>query len=357
MSENTFPNRKIKTESEQKRFRRESETPEERALRLEKQRERQRSSREAQSDQDTAKPREYQRMHQDTARQHETEERTAERLEYKREHQDVARRNETEGQTAKRLEYKREHQDFARKNETEEQTAERLKYKREYQSSVRQDETENDRTVRLQSKTNLYVRSKALQYTRYLNIARFHISSEVSDRLVVEHSIGRMNYNCTFCDAQFWEGEKISTSTKVCSKFSLSCGEGRFVLPPLSRLPELLDHLLTANDTRGKDFRNSIRAYNSSLAFCSLGANIDKELANARRGVDTFSIQGVLHNYIGSLVANCGETPVFAQIYIHDGTPEAEVENRQRHLGEAKLPELTLWPMKNFKLIQFRSFI
>ena len=61
MSENTFPNRKIKTEAEQKRLRRENETPEERALRLEKQRERQRSSREAQSDQDTAKRREYQR--------------------------------------------------------------------------------------------------------------------------------------------------------------------------------------------------------------------------------------------------------------------------------------------------------
>ena len=40
------------------------------------------------------------------------------------------------------------------------------------------------------------------------------------------------------------------------------------------------------------------------------------------------------------MVPNCGETPAFAQIHIHDGTPEAEVENRQRHLGDAKLPEL-----------------
>ena len=30
----------------------------------------------------------------------------------------------------------------------------------------------------------------------------------------------------------------------------------------------------------------------------------------------------------------------FTQIYIHDGTPEAELENRQRNLGEASLPEL-----------------
>ena len=47
-----------------------------------------------------------------------------------------------------------------------------------------------------------------------------------------------------------------------------------------------------------------------------------------------------MHHYIGSLVPNCDEAPAFAQIYIHDGTAEAEVENRQRHLGEAKLPEL-----------------
>ena len=37
---------------------------------------------------------------------------------------------------------------------------------------------------------------------------------------------------------------------------------------------------------------------------------------------------------------NRDEATAFSQIYIHDGTPEAEVENRQRHLGEAKLPEL-----------------
>ena len=53
----------------------------------------------------------------------------------------------------------------------------------------------------------------------------------------------------------------------------------------------------------------------------------------------TFCVQGVVHHFIGSLVPNSDEVPAFVQIYIHDGTPEAEVENRQRHLGEAKLPE------------------
>ena len=123
-----------------------------------------------------------------------------------------------------------------------------------------------------------------------------------------------MSYSCSICDAKFWESEKLSTSTKACTKFSLCCGKVN--LPSLDKLPELLGHLLTATNSRGKDFRDHIRAYNSSVAFCSLGANIDKELANARHGVYTFRIQGVVHNYIGSLVPNCDEPPVFAQIYI-----------------------------------------
>ena len=44
-----------------------------------------------------------------------------------------------------------------------------------------------------------------------------------------------------------------------------------------------------------------------------------------------------IQNYVQSF-----PSVVSAQIYIHDGTPEAEVDNRQRHLGEAKLPEQML---------------
>ena len=146
------------------------------------------------------------------------------------------------------------------------------------------------RMIRLQSRTSTYAKKKTLQSKRYLNIAKFHISTEVCDTLIDEQSIGNMTYHCSYYHAKFWEGEKLSTSTKQISKFPLCCGEGKVVLPPLDNLPELLDHLLTSTDTRGKDFRNQIRAYNSSLAFCSLGANINKELANARGGVYTFCV-------------------------------------------------------------------
>ena len=102
----------------------------------------------------------------------------------------------------------------------------------------------------------------------------------------------------------------------------------------------MLRHLLTTGDKQGRDFWEHIWAYNPALDFASLGVNLDKELANARRGVYTFRIHGPVHHYTGQLTPREGEAPSFAQIYIHDGTDEGELENRQRHLGEACLPEL-----------------
>ena len=49
---------------------------------------------------------------------------------------------------------------------------------------------------------------------------------------------------------------------------------------------------------------------------------------------------GSCTHYIGQLTPREGEAPSFAQIYIHDGTAEGELEIHLRHLGEASLPEL-----------------
>ena len=51
----------------------------------------------------------------------------------------------------------------------------------------------------------------------------------------------------------------------------------------------------------------------------------------------------MLHHSIGQLLPREGQPRAFAQFYIHDGTPEAELEYRQQHLGERSLPELVLF--------------
>ena len=57
------------------------------------------------------------------------------------------------------------------------------------------------------------------------------ISSEVSHNLVDERSIGTMLYNCSICDAKFWESEKLSTITKACSKFPSVVERARLFFP------------------------------------------------------------------------------------------------------------------------------
>ena len=182
--------------------------------------------------------------------------------------------------------------------------------------------------------------TKSLNSKLALNFARSQTASEVSDDLVVENSFGSMSFSCSFCDAKFWESEKLLASTKSYLKFSLCCGQSKVVLPPLATPPDLLLHLLTATDSRGKAFRDHIRSYNTALGFASLGVNLDKELANAKKGVYTFRIHGMVHHSIDQLLPREGQPRAFAQIYIHDGTPEAELEYRQQHLGERSLPEL-----------------
>ena len=203
------------------------------------------SLRENETEVETADRLDYRRIHQASLRENETEVETADRLDYQRIHQASLRENETEVETADRLDYQRIHQASLREKETEVETADRLNYKRIHQASLRENETKGEQKVRLKSMTSTYQNKKTLQSKRYLNIVKSHISSEVCDILIDEQSIGNMTYHCSYCHAKFWEGEKLSTSSKQISKFYLCCGEGKVVLPPLDNLPELLDHLLT----------------------------------------------------------------------------------------------------------------
>ena len=45
--------------------------------------------------------------------------------------------------------------------------------------------------------------------------------SRLNDTLIDERSIGNKTYHCSYYHAKFWMGEKLSTSTKQVSRFSL----------------------------------------------------------------------------------------------------------------------------------------
>ena len=173
---------------------------------------------------------------------------------------------QSDAEIAMRLEYQRKRPEALRQNDTVAELAPRLEYKGKHQEALRQSETENERIIRLKSRTLLYETNKTLRSKRYLNFAGSQISAEVSDGLVDPHSIGSMAYSYPLCDTKFWESEELPTSSKGCAKFSLCCGEGKVVLPSSDKLPEL-GHRFTATDSRGKYFRDHIRAYKSCVLF------------------------------------------------------------------------------------------
>ena len=260
------------------------------------------------------------------------------RLLNKRDRQTSHLDSETQDAREIRLLDQRDRQASHLDSETEDAREVRLLDQRDRQAWKIACETEEQVSSRLKYQARLY--AKRVKSRIVLNFARSIIATEVPDSIVDEHSGGSMTYSCSVCQAKFWAGEKLSGSTKSCYKFSLCCGEGKVVLLPVAPHPELSMHLLTATDPRRRAFREQIRAYNNALVFASLGANLDKGLANSKRGVYTFHIHGVMYHRIGRLMPNEGDAPAFAQIYIHDGTADAEVANRQRHLGDAALPKL-----------------
>ena len=131
-----------------------------------------------------------------------------------------------------------------------------------------------------------------------------------------------MNIRCHFCNALLFKEEKNkqkSTINKPVS--SICCSDGKVKLPIVEEPSTLICKLLD-----NKDFMTNIRAYNSCLAFTSMGVNLDKNYANNLKGMYTFRIHGSIYHRIGSLTPSLNSTPKFAQLYIYD--TDHEIDNR-----------------------------
>lgn len=111
------------------------------------------------------------------------------------------------------------------------------------------------------------------------------------------HELNHMNITCPFCGAYHWLEEKISTSRSSHPVFTTCCQSGSVNLPLLPDPTPFLRGVLEGNDRLSIDFRESIRQYNMSLAFTSLGVKEDR-LVN-RRGGWVFRVSGELCHLIG----------------------------------------------------------
>ena len=87
-------------------------------------------------------------------------------------------------------------------------------------------------------------------------------------------------------------------------------------------------------------FRNNIRGYNNSLAFSSLGCNIDNSVAG-QMGIYTFRIKGALSHRIGSLLPSLNQMAKFAQIYVYESSSDNQIQTRMSY-HHGQLDEITL---------------
>ncbi|WZZ74526.1 hypothetical protein YC2023_085896 [Brassica napus] len=119
-----------------------------------------------------------------------------------------------------------------------------------------------------------------------------------------------------------WYNERINKRrVSVPPEFSMCCMHGKIELPPPPQLPQVMIDLLLNGDTRSKNFRENIRAYNSMFAFTSMGGKVDTSI-NKGRGPPVFRLLGQNYHRIGSLLPLDDSRPKFQQLYIFDTVNE-----------------------------------
>ena len=108
------------------------------------------------------------------------------------------------------------------------------------------------------------------------------LTNESMNPDITPYYTGPLNNVCEYCNAICFTNESLNC-----------CHNGKVSLPELSLYPEELKDLLINDSMQAKKFRHYIRQYNSTFAFASLGANIDKITT---RGTYCFHIHGqILH--------------------------------------------------------------
>ena len=111
--------------------------------------------------------------------------------------------------------------------------------------------------------------------------------------------------------------EHLTNSSDTTPLFGDCCISGRVQLPVLDNVPEPLKGLLESDRSEARAFWNSIRQYNSALAFTSLGAKFDLSLLQGG-GPYVLKLHGELYHNHGALIPNDGSEGSYAQLYIYD---------------------------------------
>ncbi|UYV82863.1 hypothetical protein LAZ67_22001131, partial [Cordylochernes scorpioides] len=146
----------------------------------------------------------------------------------------------------------------------------------------------------------------ALQSRRAYRTRRRNNAPNPISPVPTEYIIGGLDIVCPYCSALHFPGETVGSSC---------CHKGKVILPTLSSFPYEMMELMTSNSVEAKYFQTNIRSYNSSLAFASMGAQVD---VFSGQGPFCYRIHGQIYHLTGPLHPHGNRARSYAQLYILD---------------------------------------
>ncbi|EPB71688.1 hypothetical protein ANCCEY_09207 [Ancylostoma ceylanicum] len=181
------------------------------------------------------------------------------------------------------------------------------------QLALRARETSTDRHRR-----QVLARDAAVRRADQLRMASAGVARRAAE-WPLPHYLGPMDVECSNCGAKHFAQARISSNGH---SFNACCNFGRVSIRMFEMFPTEIQSLLEGQDERCKHFRAMIRNYNSVLAMASMTATVDTP---SGVGPYCFRIHGQVYHSTGALRPLPGQPSSFAQIYIFD-TEEAANE-------------------------------
>ena len=250
------------------------------------------------------------------ARSEEDDDQRQHRLQVKAAQMARARSEEDDDQRQHRLQVNAAQMARARSEEDDDQRQHRLQVNTAQMVRARSEEDDVHRQQRLQQDVARRTQALASSHRKAVHSLQEYSTIAGAPQLPNALNIGAMEASCCKCHAKMWSQEiHTGSMSNNTAKFSTCCSQGKVILPSSPEPPHLLKNLLSERSAEGTHFRTNIRAYNSSLAFTSLGVN---EQFLKGRGPPTFRIQGTVCHRTGQLLPEEGEQPKFSQIFIYD---------------------------------------
>ena len=147
-----------------------------------------------------------------------------------------------------------------------------------------------------------------------------------------ENKLGSMDVICEHCHARKWKSETPS----------LCCNGGKVKLEPFPDPPQLIQDLLTNSTSEANLFKENTRTFNNALALSSVVVK-EKRFKNGYSPSVIF--EGKVMQMYGPLQTEEGETPRFAQLYVHDPATEQTIRVKNmclpKHLSKNQINIIT----------------